>query len=226
MIFPSPCSFSLLLKALRNARNTRREKPFAREIPFFKERKNERKNFARKRKASKSFWKALFSSAAEEHCNVSLFFSQILCPLLQKLLFFFWIFFFRFFYREHPKQLLEKKNLKDIKTNENPHSYTHTQNTNTYILMFAATQQIASVAGLKATKVQVCVLPLVLSFFLMIPISSSECSSHRARFWWCEFSSVSNILQKRIEFVMMRERDLISDARCWSPKREWTKTNA
>merc|ERR1711908_162580 len=32
---------------------------------------------------------------------------------------------------------------------------THTQNTNTYILiMFAATQQIASVAGLKATKVQ------------------------------------------------------------------------
>ena len=33
--------------------------------------------------------------------------------------------------------------------------------------MFAATQQIASVAGLKATKVQVCILLLlVLSFFL------------------------------------------------------------
>ena len=92
--------------------------------------------------------------------------------------------------------------------------------------MFAATQQIASVAGLKATKVQVCVLPLVLSFFLMIPISSSECSSHRARFWWCEFSSVSNILQKRIDVCDdARER---SDLRCAllvSP-REWTKTNA
>ena len=38
-------------------------------------------------------------------------------------------------------------------------------------------------------------LLLVLSFFLILPISSSACSSHTqsARFWWrCEFSSVSN----------------------------------
>ena len=88
--------------------------------------------------------------------------------------------------------------------------------------MFAATQQIASVAGLKATKVQVCILLLlVLSFFLFntTDLIIGVFFSQRKR----AFDDDANfllpylILQKRIDVCDdARERDLISDARCWS----------
>ena len=51
-------------------------------------------------------------------------------------------------------------------------------NKNTYLqTMFAATQQIASIAGLKATKVQVRFTSSSLLFYLYYPSSSSSSSS-------------------------------------------------
>jgi hypothetical protein len=53
-------------------------------------------------------------------------------------------------------------------------------NKNTYLqTMFAATQQIASIAGLKATKVQVRFTSSSLLFYLYYPSSSSSSSSSR-----------------------------------------------
>ena len=97
--------------------------------------------------------------------------------------------------------------------------------------MFAATQQIASVAGLKATKVQVCILLLlVLSFFLFnttdLIIGVFFSQSRRAFDDDAIFLLPYLILQKRIDVCDdARER---SDLRCAllvSP-RERTKTNA
>ena len=93
--------------------------------------------------------------------------------------------------------------------------------------MFAATQQIASVAGLKATKVQVCILLLlVLSFFLSFLLFNTTdliigvFFSQRRRAFDDDaiFLLPYLILQKRIDVCDdARERDLISDAaRCWS----------
>ena len=89
--------------------------------------------------------------------------------------------------------------------------------------MFAATQQIASVAGLKATKVQVCILLLlVLSFFLFntTDLIIGVFFSQRRRAFDDDaiFLLPYLILQKRIDVCDdARERDLISDAaRCWS----------
>ena len=85
--------------------------------------------------------------------------------------------------------------------------------------MFAATQQIASVAGLKATKVQVCILPLlVLSFFLFNTtdlIVGVFFSQRRRAFDDDAILLLPYLILSKNEstFVMMRERER-SDLRC------------
>ena len=72
-------------------------------------------------------------------------------------------------------------------------------NKNTYLqTMFAATQQIASIAGLKATKVQVRFTSSSLLFDLYYPSSSSSSSSSRWEEdgdgrWWTSSSKMCNI---------------------------------
>ena len=94
-----------------------------------------------------------------------------MCPSFSpQLLFFFFEFFsfvsFRFFFASNTLNNSLKKNLKDQKNRKERISvFLHTHKIQIHILiMFAATQQIASVAGLKATKVQVRIL--YCSFFL------------------------------------------------------------
>ena len=82
-----------------------------------------------------------------------------------------------------------------------PHTRTRlkTQQQNTYLqTMFAATQQIASIAGLKATKVQVRFTSSSLLFDLYYPSSSSSSSSSRWEEdgdgrWWTSSSKMCNI---------------------------------
>ena len=81
-----------------------------------------------------------------------------------------------------------------------PHTRTRlkTQQQNTYLqTMFAATQQIASIAGLKATKVQVRFTSSSLLFDLYYPSSSSSSSSRWEEDgdgrWWTSSSKMCNI---------------------------------
>jgi hypothetical protein len=79
MIFPSPCSFSLLLK-----------EPFEKRAIKGEKSKGERERdtvFQRKKERKKE--QKLSSQAQNRSTDVSLFFSPISVSLLQKLLFFF-----------------------------------------------------------------------------------------------------------------------------------------
>jgi len=160
MIFPSPCSFSLLLKALRKALAIKGEKSKG-------ERERDTKIFQRKKERKKE--QSSLKRRIEALLMCPSFSPQFLSFSAPKAsVLFFWIFFFRFFFNANTLNNSSKKNLKDQKNRKERISvFLHTHKIQIHILiMFAATQQIASVAGLKATKVQVRILycSLFLSF--------------------------------------------------------------
>ena len=144
-----------------------------------------------------------------------------MCPSFSpQLLFFFFEFFsfvsFRFFFcLQHPKQLLKKESQRSKESKRtNIGILTHTQNTNTYtnnVCCYSTNRVRRRPQGHQGSGAYS--LLLVLSFFLILPISSSACSSHRAR----AFDDDANflpylILQKRIDVCDdARER---SDLRC------------
>jgi hypothetical protein len=152
--------------------------------------------------------------AIEVSVNENDAFSVSMLFLSSSVLFFFEFFSFLFFFHlEHPKQL--RKRISKISKRTNIVILTHTQNTNTYnnVCCYSTNRVRRRPQGHQGSGVY----STARSFFLfnntdlIIGVFFSQSALLMMRiFFRISFS------KNESTFVMMRERDLISDARCWS----------
>ena len=128
MIFPSPCSFSLLLKEPFEKRAIKGEKSKGERDTVFQRKKEREKERTRRKKAKRRL--VLKSSLLKRRIEA------LMCPSFSpQLLFFFFEFFsfvsFRFFFcLQHPKQLLKKESQRSKeskRTNIGILTHTHIQ---------------------------------------------------------------------------------------------------